>query len=155
MDYNAKITNKPNNLIDVHNKHEKYFEDKMKWMERKNGLTQEDERLWFKRDKNGDEDYGISISGSCLLQCGDGLFFWRKLQIMSNKYDENELKFILKSYLYDFGLRFFIDEDGCNGLFNGKTSDEKMSFVYCYISPDFPEGYFENHSLEAKPCKPW
>jgi hypothetical protein len=158
MEYNQRTDKKPNNLISIHKEHENFFQDKMKYIAIRYGLTQEDERLWVKREVAEEkikDNYLVKISGSMLQQAGSGLFLWRKLTVMSPKYTIEEVKFILKSILFELGLKYYIDEDGCGGLFSSKTSDEKQAFVYCYISPDFPEGYFENHMLEIKPIKPW
>lgn len=153
MDYNEKIDDKPNNLIALHEKHEKFFEDKMKWIAAREKLNQNDERFWIKSvDKK--QIYFLNISGSCLLACGSGLFFWRMIKIITFKESENP-KLILKALLFDLRLRYFHDEDAQGGgMFTGETSDGKK-FAYCYISPDFPEGYWENHSLESKAVLPW
>ena len=155
MEYNAKIESKLNNLIQIHNKHEEFFIKKMEYRKMRDKLTQEDTRLWFKRVKEKDawkDLYSITISGSSLMQCGSGLFFWRKIEVMS-KYEDPVVR--LKSLLYDFGLKYFHDEDAQGGgLFIGKTSTGQ-DLAYCYVSPDFADGYWENHSLETKTNIPY
>jgi hypothetical protein len=140
MEYNASTKNKPNNVLPIHKKHEEWIQEKMSFMSAKREMRKEDERFWIK------DEYSIQISGSGLKDCGGNLFLWRRLAILT-KNDNADI--ILKSVLFDLGIDYFYDQDAQGGgLFTGKN--DWCNFAYCYISPDFPEGYAQNHSLEHK-----
>lgn len=148
MEYNKITKNKPNNLISIHKEHEKILQEKMKRIAYKYKLTKEDCRLWIQREKVDEkwkDNFMVTLGGSKLQQCGGNLFFWRQLKVRSDKNPE----IILKALLFDLGYNYFTDEDAHGGgMFIGK---DWKNFAYCYVSPDFPEGYWQNHSLEVNP----
>ena len=152
MDYNEKVNDKKysNIISDIHKEHQEFFEQKMERLSHKYKLTKEDIGLYFQRVKINDDyvdNFSIEISGSILQQCDNRMFLWRRLKVRSNLTENTEL--LLKGILFELRLKPFYDEDASNGgIFNGKDWN---NFSYCYISPDFENGYWENHSLETKP----
>jgi len=58
---------------------------------------------------------------------------------------------LLKRLLKDIKINRIHDEDGCNGFFSKDRSNPtlKDEVAYCYINPDIPDGYWENHLLET------
>lgn len=81
-------------------------------------------------------------------QGGSGGYLWYQLSVESKIYPEKVLKNVLKKLLEIIELNAFMDEDA-----GGKFFAEKVEHisgyirVYCYINPDFPKGWWQNHAL--------
>ena len=60
---------------------------------------------------------------------------------------------MLEQVLNAIGLKPFKDEDaGGNGKIFVKQRKDMPGYViaYCYVNPDFPEGWWENHTLSPE-----
>ncbi len=113
------------------------------------GLVQEDCFPHFWRDDV--RHCQITIEWGTPLWFADGVYFWHKLIVRGL-----DARRKLEETLECLGLRAFEDGDAQgNGIFCGEEgwpeSHNSRFFAYCYISPDFPEGYSQNHTLEVEP----
>lgn len=75
---------------------------------------------------------------------------WHRLIVYAHK-DITDPKKTLRDILNRIGMGYFRDDDAHGGgLFYGET-DYGSRFAYCYVNPDFKNGYWENHVLEVEP----
>jgi len=76
----------------------------------------------------------------------DVAILWHKIVVCSDLTTYRETSDILKEVLKGLKLKHFHDEDASGGgLVVGQRSG--TCCAHCYINPDYPLGYWENHTL--------
>ena len=113
-------------------------------------FVQED--LYYLREL--DDKFAVSLEGLKLLYYFEGgttiATLWHRIVVYSHKKDISA-QGVLVGILSAINLTHFHDEDSHGGgIFLGKT-DYGTDFAYCYVNPDYPKGYWENHVLEVEP----
>lgn len=105
-------------------------------------LTQEDKiPSYFRDDKNKGS---IKIVFAQMLWIDKGCIPWEKL-IVRHQNPKDYINEILEK----IGLHRFKDEDA-EGFGLVITEDEYGKKAICFVNPDFPEGWWENHTLDGK-----
>lgn len=123
-------------ILSVVKRHNQFYETKLA------DLVQEDTiPSYFRDDKNNGS---VCILFGQMLVMGKWWIPWEKLVVRHDKPKEYMTKVLQK-----LGLRRFFDEDAPGqGLL--VTEDEFGKKAICFVNPDFPKGYWENHTLEGK-----
>lgn len=103
-------------------------------------LVREDTNFFRFEDDSG----YISFTCGHLIFFNDGCYPWIKLKVGSWQRVKFNPKDKLKEILKCIELQRFKDEDNFDGWF----FDEKEDMAWCLISPEFPDGYWENHTLD-------
>jgi len=116
---------------------EGWEQDFARVMERNTDFTREDENFWTM-----DKKMVVLIPAAKVLYHEDrngkpGAYLWMRLHLLGSDTPVEDLKSLLKA----LGYKHFRDEDASNGMFT--RCDE----AYCYISPEWRSGWFENHAL--------
>jgi len=124
-------------ILPVVERHSKYYEEKLK------DFVQEDELLWRDDENNAN----IVIRYGTMLRHGNVWIPWGRLEVSHASKDGSlDLIEYAKKVLVKLGLKRFYDEDAEGGGLC-LARDEWRECAICYINPDFPEGYWENHTL--------
>lgn len=105
---------------------------------------------WIENKPKGKQ--WVRMAGQKPIYMNGNHYLWQRIQIEC--FDKNiKAKDLLEKLLKQSGLKKFKDEDGGSyGIFHrqkeyfGCWEDE----AYCYVNPDFPEGYWDNHALESE-----
>lgn len=93
----------------------------------------------------------VSFRGNIVITTELGSHLWQRVEIRTYKKEENAKELLLK-LRDEIGIKQFVDEDGCCGVFSKKNDREGRWYedtAYCYMNPYFKDGYFENHTLET------
>lgn len=77
---------------------------------------------------------------------------WERLDLPDAEKITKSSKELLKELLKAIEINRVHDEDGQNGFFSKDNSEGtlKGDVAYCYVNPNIPDGYWENHLLETK-----
>jgi len=110
-------------------RHNAFYEERLK------DLVQQDTiPTYFRDDKNNAQ---IWIEFGHILATSKWWCPWEKLEVKC----KNPKEYLL-NLLDKLELKRFFDEDNMGGLFI--KGDE----AWCLVNPDFPNGYWENHTLD-------
>ena len=114
-------------------RHNKFYEEKL------SDLVQEDTiPSYFRDDVNNAK---ITISFGKILAFNKGWIPWEKITVRASDPKEYTHQLLEK-----LELKKFHDEDAKGGGLL-LTKDEYGEKAICYTNPDFPNGYWENHTL--------
>jgi len=117
------------NILPIVLRHAAFYEEKLKDLIQRDTIPTD-----FRDDKNNAQ---VLIGFGCVLVTTKWWCPWEELRVKC----ENPKEYLLK-LLDRLGLKRFLDEDNMGGLFI--QGDE----AWCLVNPDFPDGYWENHTLD-------
>lgn len=121
------------NIWSVVKRHNQYYEEKL------SDLVQEDKIPSYFRDDT--YNARINISFGKILATDKGWIPWEKITVRASN-----LKEYTKHLLEKLNLKKFHDEDAKGGGLLITTDDIGEKAVL-FTNPDFPQGYWENHTL--------
>ena len=97
----------------------------------------------------------VAYKGSVPVHVQGEVFLFQRLEVY--QWSKEELtttsKELIKELLEEIGIKRLYDEDAMGGgiLWRNKGAGSlNGDAAYCYINPNMPEGYWENHMLENR-----
>lgn len=106
-------------------------------MERNTDFTREDEGMWQMDGKMVIVAWAAEILEHEDKNGKPGAYVWMRIHLTGSDTPVEDLESLLKA----LGYGYFRDEDASNGMFT------RCNEAYCYISPEWRSGWFENHAL--------
>ena len=115
------------------------------------GWQREDENILSKEIRR--KRYAITLVPRLLyyyFQNAHRAIPWIAVRIINYSDDHPIPTFVLQEILEDLyysNLKPFYDEDAWKGFFSKEKTRFGEDIYICYINPDFPTGYWENHTI--------